>query len=301
MYRSSRPDTSAPASTGLLEWKVEHRVQVGNRPLLVSWRHPYSQRSASFGQRIADDQGLVFGEGSGSQSGVSLQPRGSRNAIRPPGNAAPGRIFSSLVSGGVLSDQSSAPNARRAYDAPVNSDMSAGDWLSEYAQTLKWSAQDLAALFTDDIDLHWKAYCEFVYAIVFVCVGALLKELLVRGVRREKAEAMVFAFDRGVLTALLIMHGGVPGVSDQGKLYRDHHDVLEQRAEQWASMPTFGPTASMCSEVPKQAARAALGDEQAAAPMLQKASLQLSQCLASIPVAMEHCARTLLSDRPKPV
>ena len=178
--------------------------------------------------------------------------------------------------------------------------MSAGDWLKEYVQTLHWAAQDLATLISDDLDPHWKAYCEFVYAFVFVCVGELGKELVVRGVSREKTEAVTFAFDRGVLTALLTMQGGGHGDSDEAKLYRDHHDILERRAELWAPLPTFGPTASLSSEVPKQAARSALGDEPAAGPKLQQASLQFSQSLATVPEAMQHWA-TLLSDGPKPV
>ena len=43
-----------------------------------------------------------------------------------------------------------------------------------------------------------------------------------------------------------------------------------------------------------------LGDEHAAGPKLQQASLQFSQSLASVPAAMQHWA-TLLSDGPKPV
>lgn len=177
---------------------------------------------------------------------------------------------------------------------------SAAHCLNQCVTAWKEGADRLAALIADDPIPQWNAYCEFVYAFVFIAEGYLGRALLAQGRSRERVERYAFEIHRAILTVLLTRRSNVKlGTDEADKMYLDHQEVLEQRAELWARMPMFEPeeakgsAGSLSWEVPKQAARSALGDESTAGPKLTQASLRFSQEIAAIREAMRHFASML--------
>lgn len=146
--------------------------------------------------------------------------------------------------------------------------------------TLKEAADDVAALIADDPAAQWNAYCEVVYGFAFICVGDLGAALAKRGIAPEMTVQVGFGIHRAIVSILLALRSGVRLGSDEAsKMYVDHQKILEQTANLWAGMPLFKPAGadtpagSLTWEVPKQAARSALGDESAAGPKLMEASV----------------------------
>jgi hypothetical protein len=174
------------------------------------------------------------------------------------------------------------------------------EFLSQYANTLKRSADHMAERVTDDPARQWYAYCEFVYGYVFFIDQYLGQALAAKDVPAEEVQNKILQVDHIVLTLLLAKRANVDPDSDVAQqMYRDHHKVLERRSEAWIEMPTFardgaGPAGTLTWEIPKQAARSATGEESAG---LLETSVEFMAIIMRIPEGMKILADLLVAQR----
>ena len=95
-----------------LERQVEHRPERGQDALPPDRRVPDAEDAAV---RAVMPSAKTIVRCSGAQIGVSVEPRPSYRATRPPGSFVPGMIGSTWTSGARPGSNSRGPNAGMPY------------------------------------------------------------------------------------------------------------------------------------------------------------------------------------------
>jgi hypothetical protein len=178
-------------------------------------------------------------------------------------------------------------------------ELSATDFMAQYVDGLVHAANTLAEATTDDSYQQWNAYCEFTYALVFLCDQHLGRALAANGHSGDSIQRVIGVVDKIVLTCMLGQRSVVDVNSDLAeRMYVEHHLVLEERANRWLGMPTFGaegqgPAGTFVWEVPKQAAQSAGASAKSTAILTTGLTFPATLLALKIPQAMEYVANRL--------